>query len=520
MTEALDSSILIETFIKFSMVVMLGFLIGLERSIAGAKNPHAGLRDFVLFALFGAISAYTADLYNSDSILLIGFAGFMVLLFSGYWADFAHKEDVEKGITTEAAAILTFFLGVLVIKGVLPIAIALAIVILAVLSQNKSLLQLQQKVKPFELEAALKLLIITFIILPILPTQSLDSFATLPLGKIKEVSRNEQTIKISLDYAQTYERGEKLKIYDTHDKALGTFSIISSQEEILEGKLPEADLRKLKPGGEINAEISMGFINVMLSAVKPYSVWLIVILVSFISFIGYVLVKIFGSSAGIGLTGLVGGLASSTVTTLSFAKRSMETPQLNRQYAIAIILASTIMFPRLLLQIAVVNQQMMQRMAVPILMMAATGILVALFYFFKSRKEKNETATLELSNPFSLRSAITFALVFASILMLTRLAINYLGEAWLPLVALVSGLTDADAIAFSVSDAQQAGLISLDWAAFNVVLGATANTFMKLMLVFTLGDRDLFKRLLGAVLIITAVGLISSLLYYDFWGWF
>jgi uncharacterized membrane protein (DUF4010 family) len=83
-------------------------------------------------------------------------------------------------------------------------------------------------------------------------------------------------------------------------------------------------------------------------------------------------------------------------------------------------------------------------------------------------------------------------------------------------VSVISGLTDADAIAFSVSNAQQAGLISLDWAAFNVVPGATANTFMKLFLVFTLGNRELFKNLFAAVLIITASGLISSFLYFDF----
>jgi len=516
MTETLNNTLLIDTFIKFSIVAMLGFLIGLERSIAEAKNPHAGLRDFVLFALLGGVSAYTADIYANYTIFIAGFVGFLVLLFSGYWADFTDRKHGEKGITTEAAAILTFFLGALVIKGFLPIAIALAIVILAVLSQNDSLSRLQNKVKPFELEAALKLLIITFIILPILPTQSLDSFVTLPMGKIKALNQESQMVTISLDYGQIYNKGDQFKIYTEQGKTLGIFNTIATKEDIVEGKLTESKLEKLQPGHKIYAEFGPGVINVMLSAVKPYSVWLIVILVSFISFIGYVLVKIFGSSAGIGLTGLVGGLASSTVTTLSFARRSMETPQLNRQYAIAIILASTIMFPRLLIQIAVVNQQMMMRMAVPILTMAAAGVIVALFYFFRARKEQKETAALELSNPFSLKSAITFALVFASILMITRLAISYLGESWLPLVALVSGLTDADAIAFSVSDAQKAGLISLDWAAFNVVLGATANTFMKLMLVYTLGDRDLFKRLLGAVLIITAVGLISSFLYYDF----
>ena len=99
--------------------------------------------------------------------------------------------------------------------------------------------------------------------------------------------------------------------------------------------------------------------------------------------------------------------------------------------------------------------------------------------------------------------------------MATRLAITYLGEAWLPVVAIVSGLTDADAIAFSLSDAQRSGLISLDWASFNVVLGALSNTFMKLFLVFSLGDRGLFKHLLLSVLVMGAAGIITMLLYYD-----
>jgi uncharacterized membrane protein (DUF4010 family) len=100
--------------------------------------------------------------------------------------------------------------------------------------------------------------------------------------------------------------------------------------------------------------------------------------------------------------------------------------------------------------------------------------------------------------------------------MITRLAINYLGEAWLPVVSLVSGLTDADAIAFSLSDAQQAGMISLDWASFNLVLGALSNTFMKLFLVFTLGHRGLFRNLFIAFAAVGLSGIVTMFLYYDF----
>lgn len=506
---------MIDIFLKFGLAGLLGFLIGLEREMSRSGNPHAGLRDFILFALLGGISAFASEQFNTFWVLIAGFIGFISLLFSGYWADYGTDKDRDTGITSEAAAILTFFLGVLIIKDAQPIAIALAIVTLAILSQSDKLRSFQQRVEPFELDAALKLLIISFIVLPVLPHQSLDSFVTFPLGKIETVAQETKMLSIDLEHGQAFEQGESIRLYDVKGHALGTIQITVASDSKIQGQYDNKLIGQLKPQAEVRVEFAIRVISVMLSAIQPYKVWLIVILVSFISFVGYVLVKIFGSRAGTGLTGLIGGLASSTVTTLSFAKRSKEVPRLNREFAIAIILASTIMFPRLLLQIAVVNYQMMLRMALPVLIMAATGVLVAAFYYFRSRQQTKEVEELALSNPFSLKSAITFALVFASILMLTRLAITYLGDTWLPVVALISGLTDADAIAFSVSDAQQAGMISLDWAAFNVVLGAIANTFMKLFLVFTLGNRQLFKQLLGAVSIIASAGLISSLIYYD-----
>ena len=104
---------------------------------------------------------------------------------------------------------------------------------------------------------------------------------------------------------------------------------------------------------------------------------------------------------------------------------------------------------------------------------------------------------------------------FSATLVLTRVAIAYLGSAWLPLVSVVSGLTDADAIAFSLSNLHRAGLVSTDWASFNLVLGALSNTFMKLFLVLTLGHRELFRHLLVAFLIIGAAGILTMVWHYD-----
>ena len=510
---------LLDFFIRFGLAGALGFLIGLERSMAARENPHAGLRDFVIFALIGAISAFVATLFENSWLIGAGFLGFLALILLAYWADRARQvEDI--GITTEAAAIVTFFLGVLTMKGMYALSIALAITMLAVLSQKRAINRFSSEIKFFELEAALKFLIITFIVLPILPHQSLDNLLTYAVGQVSTVDQTTGRLAFAPGEDQVFEVGESLNLYG--DSAfLGVLRIDSATEDEVSGRYSGDQAEPVAEGTVLYAPLAPMFVMHMLAAVKPFKAWLIVVLVSFISFVGYVLVKILGRGAGIGLTGLIGGLASSTVTTLSFAKRSRELPAWNRIFAVAILLASSIMFPRLLIQIGVFNQALMRNMAVPILVIGATGMIMAALFYLRSKRvvaSSTESEEVSFDNPFSLKSAITFGLVFAVILMATRLAITYLGEAWLPVIAIVSGLTDADAIAFSLSDAQRSGLITLDWASFNVVLGALSNTFMKLFLAYSLGHRDLFKHLLLSFLVMGAAGIITMLLYYDLGG--
>jgi hypothetical protein len=97
---------LTELFARFGLTVLLGFMIGLERDTSDSANPHTSLRDFVLFALLGATCAYAAALLESVVVIIIGFVGFMALLFSGFWAEYHRNEDREPGVTTETAAIM------------------------------------------------------------------------------------------------------------------------------------------------------------------------------------------------------------------------------------------------------------------------------------------------------------------------------------------------------------------------------------------------------------------------------
>lgn len=505
---------LLDFLVKFGLAAVLGFLIGLEREMTAGQQKSTGLRDFVLFALLGAVSAFTARQLENGWVVLLGLLGVVILLLSGYWARHRSGGEQDVGITTEIAAVLTFFLGVLVVEQAATLSIALAIIILIVLSKKKTLADFRSHIQRYELEAALKLLVITFIILPILPNQPLSGYLTLPMGRV--ISAEEPSdVSVELAAGQTYRAGEQVDIYDSRGRSLGVLTVERTGPDGITATYEGDYFSQLTPDTRIRAELGIEFLSTMFEAIVPYRVWLIVVLVSFISFVGYVLVKVLGSGAGTGLTGLVGGLASSTVTTLSFAKRSLETPTWNRYFAVAVILASSVMFPRLIVQIAFVNQAMMKNIAAPLCVMGVAGFVVAAIYFLRSKSESTATESLQLANPFSLASALKFGLIFATTLMVTRLAIRYLGGEWLPLVAIVSGLTDADAIAFSVSNDQQAGLITLDWASFNLVLGALSNTFMKLFLVLFLGHRGLFKQLLLAFLVIGVTGIVTMFVYYD-----
>ncbi|MBI2969397.1 MAG: MgtC/SapB family protein [Gammaproteobacteria bacterium] len=512
----LDHDALLTLFMRLGIAALLGFLIGLEREMGAQPNPHGGIRDFVMFALLGAVSALAAIMFDNAWLILVGFLGVLTLVVSGYWITVLRNPSEDSGITTEVAAVLTFFMGVLAMKGALALAVALGILVLAVLSQKVAIRGFGKSVQRFELDAALQFLIITFIVLPILPNRTLDAYFTLPVGTVTSVEPAAQILSIKPARGYAFSAGSAVTVYSSAQGRLGELTVGRVGSDEVSGHFEGDDLTRIAPGTDLRGPIGVEFISTLLSALNPYKIWLIVVLVSFVSFVGYVLIKIMGTGAGIGLTGLIGGLASSTVTTLSFSRRSVEMPQWNRNFAVAVILASSVMFPRLLLQIGIVNQALMKNMAVPILVMGATGLVMAGFFYLRRPSQATEPGEMSFSNPFSLKSAITFGLVFATILMVTRLAIAYLGEAWLPLIAVVSGLTDADAIAFSLSDAQQAGIISLDWASFNLVLGALSNTFMKLFLVSTLGHRGLFKNLLAAFLIIGAAGIVTMYFYYEY----
>jgi uncharacterized membrane protein (DUF4010 family) len=218
--------------------------------------------------------------------------------------------------------------------------------------------------------------------------------------------------------------------------------------------------------------------------------------------------KTLGTEQGIGLTGLLGGLVSSTATTLSFAGRSKVNQSLSTMLARGILLASSVMFPRVLIEVAVVNNSLLPHVILPIGAMFLASILVFFFMWrVKGKDEKDEPGKVELSNPLRLQTAVTFGLVFAVVLVAVRAANEYFGSAGVYVASLLTGITDVDSITLSVSELALSGSLEPRVASIAIVIASLVNTTAKGVMALVIGSFGLRRTILRAFGIVLIVGL-------------
>jgi uncharacterized membrane protein (DUF4010 family) len=248
-----------------------------------------------------------------------------------------------------------------------------------------------------------------------------------------------------------------------------------------------------------------------LGLLNPFQIWLMVVFVSGIGFSGYVLMKILGPSQGINLTAILGGLASSTATTISFSSASQGHPQMSKQYARAVILASTVMLPRMLFLVLVVHPPLLLEVIIPL----TTMLLAGLSFIFIAQKGllKGEAPIhqpSEIKNPLKLSTAIKFALLFAIVLVVLEYAQTLFGATGVYLASFLSGLTDVDAVTLSVTRLADGGQLTSDVAAAAVVIAALMNTVSKGAICFFSGTPDLRRPVIKAFLLMVLAGLVSG----------
>jgi uncharacterized membrane protein (DUF4010 family) len=245
---------------------------------------------------------------------------------------------------------------------------------------------------------------------------------------------------------------------------------------------------------------------------NPYSTWLMVVLISGLGFAGYIAMRLLGAQAGIMITGVVGGIASSTATTLAFSRRSKDEPEYSRSYAQAVIIACTVMLMRVAAMITAINPDLMRALALPLAAMALPGVAFALWNIIARRHDKASISPPHIHNPLSLSLAIKFALLYALFAFLVKAATSQQFTAGLLPISFISGLTDMDAIALLMANNLRDGSVGLSLAAKCVLAGAIANSLVKAGFALTLGS-PLLRRYVSIVLGLTIVAGVLALMF-------
>jgi uncharacterized membrane protein (DUF4010 family) len=241
---------------------------------------------------------------------------------------------------------------------------------------------------------------------------------------------------------------------------------------------------------------------------NPLKIWLFVVFISSISFVGYLLVKLIGSRRGIGITGFFGGIASSTALTFSFTDRSCENPELSKSFALAITVAWTVMFFRIIIVVAVFNSALARVVWLPLVIAAAVGLFYCYYLYRKRASGHHEDVTF--SNPFKLGPAIKFGLLFTIILFIAKSAQYYFGSTGTYLSSFCAGLADVDAIAFSMAKLSLGnGGIAPAVAGRAVMLAAVANTFLKGGIVLFSGSAGLRRDMLPGFILMTVAAVAA-----------
>jgi uncharacterized membrane protein (DUF4010 family) len=418
------------TLRDFAIALLIGALVGTERENRKRKEDRestSGLRTFILLAMVGAVSAWLGSRMGTPWLFIAA----LLLVTGSQIASYVMTSRVQPealGLTTEAGALCVCLLGGMTMLGYPELAVGLGIVATAVLAYKEPMHGLVSKLGRDDIYAGLRLLIASFIILPLIPNRTVDPW----------------------------------------------------------------------------------------NALNPYNLWLLVILISALSLAGYIATRWLGPGRGTALTGLTGGLVSSTAVTLSFARggRDSVEPDAGDTFAAGIMVAWGVMSLRVLVEAAVVYLPMVSRLAIPFVAMSLTGFFAAGFFYRRSARmqkgAEKASRDVPLKNPFSLTKAATFGLIFAVILLAVKIMEERFSSQGLYLVSILAGLTDVDAITLSLAKFAKSGGDQTT-AVYAITMAALANTCAKCGLVVALSSRSLKRRVFPATLAIALMGVIALL---------
>lgn len=244
---------------------------------------------------------------------------------------------------------------------------------------------------------------------------------------------------------------------------------------------------------------------------NPYEIWTVVVLISGVSLAGYVALRLVGPRHGAPLLGLFGGMVSSTATTLVYSRHGAANPALQETAALVIVLANLVLLLRLAVLATVVSPSLLATL-LPVLGGGLLPGLACLVYLHFRVRENGDPPVPAIKNPTELRTALGFAALYAVVLILTAWVSDKAGSAGLYTLAVLSGLTDVDAIALSSLRLHNNGDYGAGQVVGAIVLAIIANIVFKLGLVLTVGGQALFRRCIGPMLAVVAGLSIAAIL--------
>jgi uncharacterized membrane protein (DUF4010 family) len=246
-------------------------------------------------------------------------------------------------------------------------------------------------------------------------------------------------------------------------------------------------------------------------AINPYKLWLLVILISALSMVGYIAVRVLGAARGVLVTGFFGGIVSSTAATLTFARQSRENPNSGYALVAGTLISWTVMFLRVIVLVAAMRWALLRLVLGPLLVLAVVGGGLCFLALRRAHGEFGTTALLpreaSFQNPFKLMSAIKFALVFATILLAAKLVSRYAPGGGLYWLSAIAGSTDVDALVLSIADIGRSDPSMNVVLARSILIASVANTLFKFGLGASLGAKSLGRLLLPATVVLAGVGL-------------
>jgi len=240
--------------------------------------------------------------------------------------------------------------------------------------------------------------------------------------------------------------------------------------------------------------------------INPRALWIVVLIFCAVNYGGFLLQRWVGASRGYAAMGLLGGLVSSTAVTLQFSRRSRREPALAASLGLGIVAACTVLVLRVAVVISVLNADVAMALIPYLVPPFVVGATVLAWVLFTQPAEPEGESAAALGSPLNLRAALQLALAFQIAIVAIRLAQEHFGQVGVLTSAVLLGLTDMDALTFSMAR-HGAAVAGVPLAAKAIAVGMLSNTALKWSLAMALGQ-PMLRRVAGFGLF--ALGMASA----------